>query len=105
MSTWDDVLDGLERELDAVAQGAVPPTDAATTAWEPPADLGPLPAALADRARMLLARQHAQAARLRATLDETLAARRRTGREHEAARRLQAATATPTPPVYVDLVG
>lgn len=99
--TWDEVLDDLEREL------TLDPLDPrrASGGWQPPTHLGPLPAALAPRARALLTRQEEQGASLRAALEDTGSARRRAGREHEAARRLQAATSPPAVPAYVDLVG
>ncbi|GAA1907681.1 hypothetical protein [Lapillicoccus jejuensis] len=99
--TWDEVLDDLEHEL------TLDPLDPrrASGGWQPPTHLGPLPAALAPRARALLDRQVEQGASLRAALADTGTARRQAGREHEAARRLRAATATPPVPVYVDVVG
>lgn len=97
---WDEAWESAlaELEMDVAAAEAMlaldhiadtPPRDP----WEPPQGLGPLPAALAERARALLERQLATAQRLA----EAAQASRKHARAVEAIR----ATA-PSTPVYVD---
>ncbi|MEI2276889.1 hypothetical protein OHC50_05330 [Paenarthrobacter ilicis] len=48
LEAWAGILDGFERDIAlAVSGGEVP-------SWTPPLEVGPLPAALADRARRVL---------------------------------------------------
>ena len=57
-AAWESALDDLEltlEETEHLLQGGHPPT--APAAWTPPVMPCPLPAAMADRARSLLARQ------------------------------------------------
>jgi len=61
--------------------------------WAPPVGLGPLPAALADRARTLLARQ--------LEVSQRLASAARDSRRHgQAVQRMR--LQPPSPPVYLD---
>lgn len=60
---WTTLLERLERELDADPAQTPADTDAVGP-WHPPADMPPLPAHLAGRARGVLARQQHRAARL-----------------------------------------
>jgi hypothetical protein len=69
-TAWSRALEDLEldvlvaeRTLDSDHLPSIAQV-AALAAWRPPADLGPLPASLADRARALLDRQLAAAAAL-----------------------------------------
>jgi len=66
MSSWDDVLDGLERELvvieSALAEDRV--VDLAAGTWSPPQVLTRIPQHLIPRAVALLTRQDAVVARL-----------------------------------------
>ncbi|WP_154792089.1 hypothetical protein [Occultella kanbiaonis] len=101
-ATWAEFLDTLEREA---RRTTVPTPSTMTTttmpgpdgaAWVPPSGLGPLPAGLADRARMVLATQQEAAAALTGTMS--------------AARRHRAAlAAVPSAdaghPVYLDVTG
>jgi hypothetical protein len=62
---WTDALtvlemdvDACERLLHAVHAGAdLPDADGTLGSWVPPADLGPLPESMQERARTVLARQ------------------------------------------------
>jgi hypothetical protein len=70
---------------------------AAPLPWAPPTGLGPMPAALADRASSVLARQSVLVARLveaRSAVQQQLGAVRRVEASHEPAR-----------PVYLDALG
>lgn len=101
-AAWSQAL--TELELDVMTAERMLDNDhlpsveevARLVAWRPPADLGPLPAALADRARALLDRQLATAA----ALGRALVLNRR---------QLAAVTALrPTPParpVFLDIEG
>lgn len=93
---WSDALEALEIEL-AEAERMLAldhlAVVAPSSAWVPPSDLPPLPAALADRARALLDRQLAVAE----SLARAAAQSRRHQRAVDAMR-----TAPPAPPVYVD---
>ncbi|MCG2802836.1 MAG: hypothetical protein L6311_12170 [Cellulomonas sp.] len=103
---WDDAwataLATLELDVATAEQlltvNRLPSVDAvaALAAWRPPADLGPLPASLADRARALLERQLATAVAI--------------GRAMTMNRRQLAAVASihpsaPERPVFFDLEG
>jgi hypothetical protein len=46
--TWSVLLDGFERDIALAVSGGSVPT------WTPPADAGPLPVALLERARRVL---------------------------------------------------
>ncbi|WP_146752007.1 hypothetical protein [Microbacterium sp. SMR1] len=59
--TWSDLLDGLEAELAADTSPAQP--------WHAPANLGPIPAHLEDRARAILRAQADRARALHAEQD------------------------------------
>jgi hypothetical protein len=69
---WTEELERLEADAESLASGAD-----AGAAWEPPADMPPLPPELLDRARAVLARQ-------RAASEALLERRTRTGAEHRA---------------------
>lgn len=84
-SAWEALLDRFERDLDAAEPHAL--------AWAAPAD--PLPADLADRARALLARQHARVRMLAAELDDA--------RRHLDA--LERVPANEVAPAYLDVRG
>ncbi|MDT0156376.1 hypothetical protein Q9R19_01935 [Microbacterium sp. ARD32] len=58
MTTWEELLDRFERDLDSSREPA---------SWHPPAE--PLPAELADRAREVLRRQQEHIAVVRAEQD------------------------------------
>jgi hypothetical protein len=95
---WLAVLTELEHEadraeelLDLAPRADEPP--AATTWWEAPRGLGPLPAALAGRATALVERQQD----LQRRTQESLVERRRSLRAGDALRTRPAAT-----PVYLD---
>ena len=60
MRAWEAVLDRLEADL-ALAESP----EALTGSWKPPAGIGPLPGALADRAREIFAAQTAAIGRMR----------------------------------------
>jgi hypothetical protein len=114
---WSALLDELESQLDdaertltsAGSEASV--SDASVTAapddatsppaaprpWAPPTGLGPLPAALSDRASSVLARQAVLVARLveaRSAVQQQLGAVRRVEASHEPGR-----------PVYLDALG
>ncbi|WP_159807576.1 hypothetical protein [Cellulomonas citrea] len=101
-AAWSEALTELEIDVTTAERmldnDHLPSVDevARLVAWRPPADLGPLPAALADRARALLDRQLATAAAM--------------GRALVMNRRQLAAVAAlaPTPaarPVFLDIEG
>lgn len=85
---WVEALDELEAALGVLAAGGVAP-------WSPPVDLGPLPAALAGRARALQAGQ--------LELIAELSAARRATAEHLAALRAIPAAPRDTAAVYLDV--
>jgi hypothetical protein len=66
-TTWEEVLDGFERDLQAADD-----LSQEYAGWAPPVDLGPIPAHLEDRARTVLDRQ----LRALATLEPQVAAAR-----------------------------
>lgn len=99
---WEQALTELEIEVDhaeellRVAHLPTPPEVASRAVWRAPADLGPLPAGLVERARALHARQLDVARRL---AEQAVASRR-----HLAA--TAAVHARPAAvPVYLDLEG
>lgn len=95
-TAWALALDELEAEtirLEAVDAGSPVPEPAP---WVPPADLGPLPQALAPRARQLLVRQQVVIAVLSGILSGNRQQARMAGLVH-------AATGTPERPAYVDV--
>jgi hypothetical protein len=106
---WSALLDELESQLDdaertltSAASVTAAPDDAtsppaAPRPWAPPTGLGPLPAALSDRASSVLARQAVLVARLveaRSAVQQQLGAVRRVEASHEPGR-----------PVYLDALG
>lgn len=99
---WEQALADLELEVEhaeellRVAHLPTPHDVAARAAWRSPGDLGPLPAALLDRARALHARQLEVAQRLA----EQAAVSRRHLAATDAVRARPAAA-----PVYLDLEG
>lgn len=99
---WDQALADLElevqhaEELLRVAHLPAPQDVAQRAAWRPPADLGPLPASLVERARALHARQVDVARRL--------AEQAAVSRRHLAAADVLRAR-PPATPVYVDVEG
>ncbi|MBU4337492.1 MAG: hypothetical protein KJ548_13100 [Actinobacteria bacterium] len=101
-SAWTSALESLELDV-AVAERVLDNNHlpsvaevAALAAWRPPADLGPLPASLADRARALLERQLATAA----AIGRAMTMNRRQLAALTALRPVQAAR-----PVFLDLEG
>ncbi|KGM10239.1 hypothetical protein [Cellulomonas bogoriensis] len=93
---WAEALDALELDVTAAEQMLTmdhiaddPPRDP----WAPPAGLGPLPLALADRARAVLDRQLEVGRRLAEAADLS----RRHSRAAQALR-----SAPPAAPVYLD---
>jgi hypothetical protein len=99
---WTDALSALEidveaceRLLHAVHAGAeLPDADGTIGSWVPPTDIGPLPETMAERARMVLARQLEVA--------EALALAASQSRQQLAfADRVQTGR-SPTRPVFVD---
>lgn len=94
--SWESVLDGLEA---AVIVGEQTVLTGATltdlTPWEPPADLGPIPAELRDRARELAERQQS-------VLADLPAAMAKVQRQLDLTHRITEATAERRPAVYID---
>jgi len=100
---WDAVLSRLEssvarteRLLEVAENGTSGYDDRADAHWQPPADLGPLPAHLVERALSLRARQEAVDQAVRSAL-------LRTGQHRRLTDRVDAATSAPTAPAYLDL--
>ena len=116
---WSAVLDDLERWLDDAERtlstigpepssgveqpsgvepaGAASSPSTAPRPWAPPTGLGPMPAALSDRASSVLSRQSVLVARLveaRSAVQQQLGAVRRVEASHEPGR-----------PVYLDALG
>lgn len=91
---WDAALTALELDVDVaertLGHDHLPETP---DPWAPPTGLGPLPAALADRARALLGRQVEVSRRVA----EAAVLARRHGQVAQAMR-----STAPSPPVYVD---
>ncbi|KAA1417715.1 hypothetical protein F0U44_15590 [Nocardioides humilatus] len=95
LGSWEDVLDRLESDvtcLEAMRAGAPRPEPCD---WEPPSNLGPMPADLVLRARDLQMRQHAVIGQLNATLIENRQQARVT-------QNFRSATGAPERPAYVD---
>lgn len=96
---WARALDALELDVDQVEQDLVhahlvePDALGPVVAWEPPSDLGPLPASLRERAQAVLDRQLDVARRTA----EALVASRRHAQAAQALRPRQIAV-----PVYLD---
>jgi hypothetical protein len=67
-ATWDEALDALEQDLAAQRAALTAGQPTAPADFEPPGDLGPLPARLVERARQLLAENQAVAAALQAAM-------------------------------------
>lgn len=94
-AAWEAALEALELDVDQVERAlalrdiALDPPDP----WRPPSGLGPLPAALADRARALLDRQIEVSRRVA----EAAALARRHARAAQAMR-----SAPEASPVYLD---
>ncbi|MCL2454511.1 MAG: hypothetical protein FWD18_04330 [Micrococcales bacterium] len=99
---WVQALESLE--LDVATAEAMLDSDhlpsveevAVMAAWQPPTDLGPLPAPLLDRARALAERQQAAAEKITRAMI--------VNRRHLAALD-QLHPAVPARPVYLDLEG
>ncbi|WP_149203363.1 hypothetical protein [Actinotalea subterranea] len=96
-SAWEAALTALELDVEAAERmlaldhiADTPPRDP----WAPPVGLGPLPAALGDRALALLDRQIEVGRRMAEAADLS----RRHGRAAQALR-----SGAPSVPVYVDL--
>lgn len=53
---WEQALDGIEADLDRVAEALARAHDVPESTWAVPPDLGDLPVELAERARDLLRR-------------------------------------------------
>lgn len=103
VDAWAEALHVLELDvgrcedlLRVVHAGSEPPTDLMLGAWAPPADLGPLPQSLEERARTVLARQLDVAGAL-------AAAAARSRRQMALVERLDTGAA-PARPIYVDAV-
>jgi hypothetical protein len=92
---WAEVLDALESILEQQADAVCDGDMTAIDTFSPPADLGPLPAALAPRARMLLA----EAAALETAVEVALGA---TGRELAVVRRSVHASPASSSPHFID---
>lgn len=101
-SAWAAVLDELEADLasaEALLEHRAGEPDerhSPAVAWEPPSDLGPLPAALQARARHVLARQRDATRRLALAARSTEAQRIFTSR-------VAGATHAPVGPAYLDV--
>ena len=54
--TWSSALEALEADVDALDQALRDGSNVAVSSWQPPTDLGPVPADLAPRAERLLRR-------------------------------------------------
>jgi hypothetical protein len=103
VDAWAEALHVLELDvsrcedlLRAVHAGSEPPADPVLGAWAPPADLGPLPDSLEERARTVLARQLDVAAALTAAAAQSRQQMALVGR-------LDIGVA-PARPMYVDAV-
>lgn len=94
-AAWEEALAALELDVDLAEQMLTLDhlADRPAATWAPPTGLGPLPVALADRARAVLARQIEVGRRLAEAADLN----RRHSRAAEAMR-----SAPPAAPVYVD---
>lgn len=77
---WLVVLARLEDDLRRTEQQLDSPELAAPSPWTPPADLGPMPRLLVERATDLLARQQTLRRALTRSLDELAAHRQFTDR-------------------------
>jgi len=108
LEAWTAVLNSLESEIDDAVAGDlddIDPDDAALTrrtdalgGWTPPADLGPIPAELVERALRINGRQQDAAAQLTGEL--------RTLRQHRSVLgSVQTATAPEEKSVYLDVIG
>ena len=73
LGDWEGVLDRFAERLDLVDQAALAGKAGDVPAFDPPVDLGPLPAALRPRARALLVRALGLEARLQQAADDTAA--------------------------------
>ncbi len=93
---WADALESLEMDV-AEAEGMLALDrvfeEVVRDPWTPPANLGPLPAHLVERARALLERQ--------LSVSKQLASAARNSRKHDRALS-QLQVATPSLPVYLD---
>jgi len=88
---------GVEQPSGVEPAGAASSPPAPPLPWAPPTGLGPMPAALSDRASSVLSRQSALVARLveaRSAVQQQLGAVRRVEASHEPGR-----------PVYLDALG
>jgi hypothetical protein len=94
---WEDVLDRLEADLDAVERRLRDPHAPVVEPWPLPTDLGPLPERLVRRALALSERQE--------TLAGLLEQRRTTTGRHLAAVRSVPGPRLRTPAVYLDVEG
>lgn len=96
-SEWVAVLDTLERGIATAANAQHDDAVDAARGWHPPADPGPLPPDLVDRARRIQAAQLSIAAQLRSAIREN--------RQHHALLgAVNASTARPGA-VYLDVAG
>jgi hypothetical protein len=94
---WEDVLDRLEADLDAVERRLRDPEAPAVEPWALPSDLGPLPERLVRRAVALSERQE--------TLAGLLGQRRTTAGRHLAVVRSVPAGRPAAPALYLDVEG
>lgn len=97
VDTWEEQLDLVQKEIEnakkALARG-VKPEEQNLTEWEPPLNLGQIPAALAPRARALLEEQ----AEVNAQLKERLVDMRKI---HQSMK----TTESKTMPLYLNVEG
>jgi hypothetical protein len=104
MTGWGEVLDELERHVEAAERIAVESAGAASTAgttpsghpWEAPVGLGPLPHELRARAELLLDRQ-------RRALDRVAPLLEGTRERLQGVRRVGPGSSRPGTAVYVDV--
>ncbi|MDH2414642.1 hypothetical protein [Nocardioides sp. CER19] len=95
-TTWESVLDDLERQVQRAERLIASPEADDLTRWEPPAHLGPLPRHLLARAQSLVERQQTVIDRIPPLLHATR-------QQHQVGRRIGDATTRPSAPVYVDV--
>jgi len=93
---WETALDRLELDVILAERKLHDPTAPDLEPWDEPELVGPIPADLVDRARAILARQHAVQERLAETAQGLR-------RHQDFASRVDRATARSAQPVYLDL--
>jgi hypothetical protein len=95
-AVWAAVLDRLEADVSLAEQLADDPTASSPEPWGAPAIDTPIPATLVDRAADILARQTCVQEAIAAAMSAT-------SRQQDFASRVNRATRSPEPSVYVDV--